>query len=578
MGRHGPKCWASTEQVEFLLSRLSQYIECQQNKVYKPFLTNTWNIFEARWPEYNYAHSNIPVEGDLTVDEIKVLTIVKSKHKLMIQTWYRWQTNAMCLVRSGGLKGALGLSETLSRGDEVLGQAPQEVEVYSHIFYNEHVKGEADVAIKAEGISTHGKKLARWKDLTHVKYAAEDDDIRAEVQEKHQEALASWKEKRGLARAGFVQEVEQKEKIKALNELGAHLDHIFCHLSHKTGGFKFTCITGGQDPTMGDIIVLNYHLGETDIGSEFSAQYTGFGEVQTAYADFVKLALAHDDNMQALADAGNADEVVDNNSDREPNELDEIFGLGSQADKEKDDYMSAIDSSMGTGITSITTVPNSNVTPLNFNQLDLSSLDMADVETFFNSLPCDPFTASGPSTLEDLNFSFMHNFSRSSDFSYLLPPFAGEPMLPAFAGNMFMHSTTPPPHSDYQLPTTPLSASGINVIDSNTRHELLMSLPVGPQQNSTDPLSITPLSTSGINVLDSNLNTCHNPLTSLRVGLQEDPGGPRQTTCHHIPSTHEHVLNAIGSSGAHVHPPVSVGKENNKQKGKSTGTEEQSRK
>jgi len=249
--------------------------------------------------------------------------------------------------------------------------------------------------------------------------------------------------------------------------------------------------------------------------------------------------------------------------------------------------MSTVDSSTSTGIgiTSIATVPDNNVTPLNFDQLDFSSLDMADVDAFFNSLPsgCDSFTASGPSTLqvEDVNFtSLMHNFSRSSDFSYSLPPFAAESTLPAFAGYTSMHSTTPPPHSDYQLvPITPSSAYSINMIDSNTHHKPLISLPVSCQEDSTDPLSITPSSPSSINMLvDSNLNICHKPLTSLRVGLQDDPGGSCQMTCCHVPSMHEHTLNAIGSSGACMRPPVSASKENNKWKGKSTGMEEQSRK
>jgi hypothetical protein len=39
--------------------------------------------------------------------------------------------------------------------------------------------------------------------------------------------------------------------------------------------------------------------------------------------------------MQAVAAADNADEVIDNNSDGEPNDSDELFGLGSQADEEK---------------------------------------------------------------------------------------------------------------------------------------------------------------------------------------------------------------------------------------------------
>jgi hypothetical protein len=86
--------------------------------------------------------------------------------------------------------------------------------VYSQIFYNERVKKEADAAIKAEGITTCGQKLAKRKDLTRTKYAAEDDSIKAEVQERHQEALVNWKKKRELAKAGFVPEVGQEEKIK----------------------------------------------------------------------------------------------------------------------------------------------------------------------------------------------------------------------------------------------------------------------------------------------------------------------------------------------------------------------------
>jgi hypothetical protein len=38
--------------------------------------------------------------------------------------------------------------------------------------------------------------------------------------------------------------------------------------------------------------------------------------------------------MQAVAAANNADEVINNNSDGELNDSDELFGLGSQADEE----------------------------------------------------------------------------------------------------------------------------------------------------------------------------------------------------------------------------------------------------
>ncbi|KAG1828598.1 hypothetical protein DFJ58DRAFT_849004 [Suillus subalutaceus] len=82
------------------------------------------------------------------------------------------------------------------------------------------------------------KSLQNGRTATRAKYAAKNDSIRTEVQEKHQEALTNWKEKQELARAGFVQDVEQEEKIRAFNELEAHLDHVFRHLSHKTGGLN----------------------------------------------------------------------------------------------------------------------------------------------------------------------------------------------------------------------------------------------------------------------------------------------------------------------------------------------------
>lgn len=45
-------------------------------------------------------------------------------------------------------------------------------------------------------------------------------------------------------------------KPRAFLELAGHLDCVFRHLSHKTGGLKFTCITGGQNPVTGEAVVL----------------------------------------------------------------------------------------------------------------------------------------------------------------------------------------------------------------------------------------------------------------------------------------------------------------------------------
>ncbi|KAG1839750.1 hypothetical protein DFJ58DRAFT_733203 [Suillus subalutaceus] len=424
-------------------------------------------MFETRWPERNCTNNSVPVEGDLTEVEIKKLTAVKDKRKLMIKTWYRWQTNVARLARSGGLKGALDLGETLSRGDE-------------------RVKGEADAAIKAEGISTRGKKLAKRKDVTRAKYAAENDSIRTE-----------------LARAGFVQDVEQEEKIRAFNELGAHLDCVFRHLSHKTGGLKFTCIAGGRNPTTGEIVVLDYHLRETE-----------------PMLISVKLVLAHDEKMLASAlDAGTiADEAA--------NELDEIFGEDSEEDEEEaaeeeenvreneelgdmddiglglnglyqfdqvmDDQGSMADLSPAPTATWTTAavVPDNNIDSLPFNQFDISSLDMIHLNSFLASLPqvpYNPFTAIGPTyglVDQDLDFSFMHDSSNSFDYQYS-PPVIHEPtghLLPAFPGDTTMPSNLPLSHSNHLPPTTPLaSTSSINMTDSNTFDRLAGLEEEGPR-------------------------------------------------------------------------------------------------
>jgi hypothetical protein len=116
------------------------------------------------------------------------------------------------LARSGG--GILDVSETLNGGDIIPGRAPQEIEIYSQVFYNERVKLQADAAIQAENIATRGEKLAKRKDMTRAMYATEDDSVKVQVKAKHQEALANWKQKRDLTKAGIVHEVDRDSKIR----------------------------------------------------------------------------------------------------------------------------------------------------------------------------------------------------------------------------------------------------------------------------------------------------------------------------------------------------------------------------
>ncbi|KAG1884150.1 hypothetical protein F4604DRAFT_1919987 [Suillus subluteus] len=265
MVRRGPKSWATVEEEAFLKALLPEYRKCWHQKAYGNFWIDTLHAIFSQWPEHMHLHRNpnlgIPAEGDLTPHQREIVGQAIVMHKQVIKHWFRWRMNMARLARSGNSRGVLNIDDTLGGGE----------------------RATADAAIIMEGISSR-----------------EDDAICTEVKEKHTEMLTKWKHDCELAKVGSVEEIDDDAKMQAFNELGSHLDQVFCHLSYKTGGLKFTCIAGGRDPSTGEVVVVDFHLGETDTGVELSAFYPRFLDVQVAYADFAKDAVAHNDKMQSL--------------------------------------------------------------------------------------------------------------------------------------------------------------------------------------------------------------------------------------------------------------------------------------
>ncbi|KAG1790769.1 uncharacterized protein HD556DRAFT_1310315 [Suillus plorans] len=148
--------------------------------------------------------------------------------------------------------------------------------------------------MKSSGQSTcaiikHKEAVKHW-----FRWQTNSAHLAHSVKQKHTEVLVEWKHDRELAKVGLVEELDDDAKIqryRAFNKLGSHLDQKFCHLSYKTGGLKFTCIAGGCNPSTGEVMAANFHLGETDTGAEFSACYPGFLDIQITYADFVMEAV-----------------------------------------------------------------------------------------------------------------------------------------------------------------------------------------------------------------------------------------------------------------------------------------------
>ncbi|KAG2745149.1 hypothetical protein P692DRAFT_20643969, partial [Suillus brevipes Sb2] len=284
------KTWTTPEEEVFLQSQLPAYIACQATKVYHTFWNTMTREFLSRWPE-RARLTDIPQDVELSDEQKSRVAQAILKRQSALKNWFRWRTNVARLARSGG-SGVLRLDTTLAGGDEMRGtRAPQEVEVYSQMHYEDRVKAEADALIASETVTSRGDKLLMRRIVTRDKYAKEPEEIKAEVRRRHQVALKKWRQSRELNKAGIVEEVDDETKTKAFLELAGHLDCVFRHLSHKTGGLKFTCIAGGRNPITGEAVVLDFHIGDTAEGVDFSAHYPKFTDVRAAYATFVNEAL-----------------------------------------------------------------------------------------------------------------------------------------------------------------------------------------------------------------------------------------------------------------------------------------------
>ncbi|KAG1837467.1 hypothetical protein C8R48DRAFT_680293 [Suillus tomentosus] len=474
----------------------------------------------------------------------EALGIVLSKRKKAIKTWFRWRTNAARLER---------------------------------------VKVQADAVIQAENITTRGKRLSKRKYITRATYATEDDDVKAQVKEKHQEALADWKQKRDLAKTGAIlDDVDQDSKI---SELGAHLDRIFRHLSHNTGGLKFTCIAGGRDPSSGEVVVLDFHLGETESGDDFSAYYAGFEDIQISYVNFTKVAL-NNDAMKTVTDNGTAEKEsdMDDGTDANSDGDDDFTGIvqddgggveenGSENHQWMDVFyhQAAHETELpqATGIVQPFElhIPNS----LPFNEFDFSGLQMGDTAMYTTPL-LPPFDMANLNYFMDTDINI---FDTSFDFSTLSSlPTPGPIVSQDYSYDMDQYGNTcdnpmsmKPPFPDNAIIP---SASVLPAIPPTNDLESSLALTPAVQSSNAVTDNCSPATaTSACGVLGTSNSDSH---THQSSGPQENSEGPRQTTRRHVPSMREHVDNAIGSSSVHTHMPVADGKENNKRRANPVGT------
>lgn len=104
-------------------------------------------------------------------------------------------------------------------------RALKEVEVYSQMYYADHIKQSVDDAIAEGGITSRGSRLRKRREITAEKYEAESIDIKDEVKKAHQQLQREFKKARKATEAR--DEVDDDTKIK-------YVPYIFNKILSKT--------------------------------------------------------------------------------------------------------------------------------------------------------------------------------------------------------------------------------------------------------------------------------------------------------------------------------------------------------
>ncbi|KAG1844727.1 hypothetical protein C8R48DRAFT_678339 [Suillus tomentosus] len=279
-----------------------------------------WREFFERWPERSIILAQVPADQGLTEEQESLLKAAVSKRQKQITSWYRWQTNVSCLSRTSGAKGLLKFDAVLAGGVGLSGtRAPKKMHIYSHEYYAEKVRIDADQAIHENNIAHRGAKLNKRLAVTQKKFEAESDEVKEEVEKKYRKVKAKFAKARERLKGGKMPKIDTNAKVKAIRELGPMLDRIFRYLSYATGSWKFSVLMAGPDPTKGGTAVYDYHIGELGNGAQFNMFCEKFNGIQQAFLEFTDRALEFEATLPQ--NDSDSDLESDDNSDNETNNI-----------------------------------------------------------------------------------------------------------------------------------------------------------------------------------------------------------------------------------------------------------------
>ncbi|KAG1724895.1 uncharacterized protein EDB91DRAFT_1087322 [Suillus paluster] len=343
------KKWATPEQEEFLLSHFPEFRTHALNKHYKDFLKCVKVEWFQRWPERKVSFPELPAEHVYTAEEEEyIATRVKTRQK-----------------------ASQGYAHHAKQA------------LYSNKYYDKKIKHAADDAIKNEHITNRGPKLNKCRKITRRMYSDKSEVIKAKINKKYETIKARY--------------TKQHEHLKsAIHELGPMLDRDLKYLGHMTGGWKFSVLMGGHDPSTGEVSVFNYHVGEVESGIQFDQAYNKFDIVQSAFLEFVKKSIAFESTLSRESESESESEsdagllLLDTDSDEE---WGKSGGEGGQSQLQEDprNYLYCMTPQSDEGADLFPTIINASLTTTSDASFDVEAMGHLTTMDHMDLSVLDPF-------------------------------------------------------------------------------------------------------------------------------------------------------------------------------------------
>ncbi|KAG2050457.1 hypothetical protein BDR06DRAFT_1011280 [Suillus hirtellus] len=167
--------WSIKEQTEWLQECLPQYmIEHLKDKDYSHFWPAVYEEWFKKFPEEAVMFSGIPADT-LLAEQNTAIEEAQAKWKIQLQTWFHWHAGMSKKNRT--LKKKLIVFNDMLQPKK---HAKSEAEIYSDIYYDEHVKP----LVKAEeeaGNVTSGKHITLGHKFSKELLEDEDEDVKTQI-------------------------------------------------------------------------------------------------------------------------------------------------------------------------------------------------------------------------------------------------------------------------------------------------------------------------------------------------------------------------------------------------------------